>query len=187
MMKTLSKINIILVAGLSVCVFSLFAQEKITIADTHSPEKTTGDSVVIIPFGSAIRSDSVKASDLKKIQSKSVAEILRGRISELISYQTAYTPQKDTAQFIINCGCSSSLHTNSLILIDEVESSSDDLLRLNPDDIKSFSILKDAAALEMFGSRGTDGVIRITTKSGNKETIESEIKTNVEKENKFND
>ena len=53
-----------------------------------------------------------------------------------------------------------------LILIDGVEMSSDDLARLTTDDISSFSIMKDANATALYGARGANGVIMVTTKEG---------------------
>ncbi|MDR0699592.1 MAG: TonB-dependent receptor, partial [Tannerella sp.] len=53
-----------------------------------------------------------------------------------------------------------------LILIDNVELSSSDLARLQPDDIASFSIMKDATATALYGARGANGVILVTTKEG---------------------
>src|SRR5690606_35687922 len=53
-----------------------------------------------------------------------------------------------------------------LILIDGVELATDDLARLNPDDIESFSILKDASATALYGARGANGAIMVTTKEG---------------------
>jgi len=67
-----------------------------------------------------------------------------------------------------------------MILIDGVESSKDVLARLNIDDIKSFSILREASAVAIYGTRGANGVILITTKLGSKDLIEPKI---VETEN----
>ncbi|WP_431217317.1 TonB-dependent receptor plug domain-containing protein [Puia sp. P3] len=53
-----------------------------------------------------------------------------------------------------------------MILVDNVELSASDLARLQVDDIASFSILKDASAAALYGARGANGVILITTKDG---------------------
>lgn len=53
-----------------------------------------------------------------------------------------------------------------LILIDNIESSTTDLSRLSADDIAAFSIMKDATATAIYGARGANGVILITTKQG---------------------
>lgn len=56
-----------------------------------------------------------------------------------------------------------------LILIDGIELTSTDLARLQPDDIASFSIMKDATATALYGARGANGVILVKTKEGQKE------------------
>nr|WP_262919752.1 hypothetical protein [Niabella hibiscisoli] len=53
-----------------------------------------------------------------------------------------------------------------MILIDGFESSTENLARLQPDDIESFSIMKDALATGMYGARGANGIVMITTKGG---------------------
>ena len=52
------------------------------------------------------------------------------------------------------------------ILIDGIELSTTDLARLQPDDIASFSIMKDATATSLYGARGANGVVLVTTKEG---------------------
>lgn len=51
-------------------------------------------------------------------------------------------------------------------MLDNVEVSSDDLARVQPDDIASFSVLKDATSTALYGARGANGVILVTTKEG---------------------
>lgn len=58
-----------------------------------------------------------------------------------------------------------------MILIDNIESTSTDLGRLNPDDIESFSIMKDAMATALYGSRGANGVVLVKTKREREEKL----------------
>ena len=58
---------------------------------------------------------------------------------------------------------------NPLILIDGLEVTTNDLARIEPDNIASFSIMKDATATSLYGARGANGVILVTTKEGKKE------------------
>src|SRR5690606_96888 len=57
-------------------------------------------------------------------------------------------------------------NTRPLILIDNIELTTTDLARLQPDDIESFSIMKDATATALYGARGANGVILVATKRG---------------------
>ena len=93
---------------------------------------------------------------------------MAGRVSGVISYQVSGEPGQDNAQFFVR-GISSfgaSAKKDPLILIDNIEMSSSDLARLTTDDIASFSVRKDATAAALYGARGANGVILITTKSG---------------------
>lgn len=129
------------------------------------------DEVTIVAFGkqkkeSVLSSIStVKPSDLK-IPSSNLTTALAGKISGLISYQRSGEPGEDDASFFVRGVTSFSYGRGPLILIDGVEMSSSDLARLQPDDIASFSIMKDAAATALYGARGANGVILVTTKEG---------------------
>src|SRR5690606_41270147 len=68
-----------------------------------------------------------------------------------------------------------------LILIDKVEVATHDLSRMHPDDIQSFSILKDATATALYGARGANGVILVTTKEGK----EGKVRVSFRLENSF--
>src|SRR3546814_7459443 len=61
---------------------------------------------------------------------------------------------------------SSDVCSSDLILIDGIELTGSDLARLQPDDVATFSIMKDATATALYGARGANGVILVTTKEG---------------------
>ena len=131
------------------------------------------DEVTIVAFAkqkkeSVIASVStIKPSELK-IPSSNLTTSLAGRISGVISYQSSGEPGQDNAQFFVRGITSFGAESKKdpLILIDNIEMSSNDLARLQPDDIASFSIMKDATAAALYGSRGANGVILVTTKEG---------------------
>lgn len=129
------------------------------------------DEVQVVAFGkqkkeSVIASiTTVKPGDLK-IPSSNLTTALAGRISGLISYQRSGEPGQDNADFFIRGVTSFGYTASPLILIDGLEMTSQDLSRLQPDDIASFSIMKDASATSLYGARGANGVIMVTTKEG---------------------
>ena len=73
---------------------------------------------------------------------------------------------QDNADFFVRGITTFGANTSPLILIDNIELTSTDLARLQPDDIESFSIMKDATATALYGARGANGVIFVTTKRG---------------------
>lgn len=130
------------------------------------------DDVTVVAFAtqkkeSVISSIStVKPAELK-VPSSNLTTAFAGKIAGVIAYQRSGEPGQDNADFFIRGVTTFGTgKADPLILIDNVELSSSDLARLNTDDIASFSILKDAAATALYGARGANGVILVTTKEG---------------------
>jgi TonB-linked SusC/RagA family outer membrane protein len=127
--------------------------------------------VTIVAFGTQ-KKESVVASittinpaDLK-VPSSNLTTALAGSIAGIIAYQRRGEPGRDNADFFVRGITTFGNNTNPLILIDNIELTSTDLARLQPDDIASFSIMKDATATALYGARGANGVILVTTKQG---------------------
>jgi TonB-linked SusC/RagA family outer membrane protein len=128
--------------------------------------------VTVVAYGSQKRESvlgsitTVKPSELK-VPSSNLTTALAGRIAGLVSYQRSGEPGADDADFFVR-GVTSFSYAGGgpLILIDGLEVTKGDLTRLQPDDIESFSIMKDATAAALYGARGANGVIMVTTKQG---------------------
>lgn len=108
---------------------------------------------------------TVETEDLK-IPSSNLTTALAGRVAGLISYQRSGEPGADDADFFVRGVTTFGYKKDPLILLDGNEVTSQDLSRMQPDDIASFSIMKDATATALYGSRGANGVILVTTKEG---------------------
>jgi len=144
------------------------------------------EEVVVVGFGTQKKESlvsavsTIKVDDLK-IPSSNLTTALAGRASGVISYQRSGEPGADNAEFFIRGVTTFGYKVDPLILIDNVEVTTDDLARLVPDDIDSFSILKDATATAIYGARGANGVILIKTKMG----VEGAPKINLRIENSY--
>ena len=129
------------------------------------------DEVVVMAFGRAKKTavassiESVNVADLR-VPASNLTSALAGKIAGIISFQTTGEPGADNANFFIRGVTTFGYKQNPLILIDGFESTTDDLARLQPDDIESFSVMKDAAATVMYGARSANGIISVVTKSG---------------------
>ncbi len=127
--------------------------------------------VVVVAFGTKKKSDmvgsvtTIKPGDLK-VPSSNLTTALAGRAAGVIAFQRSGEPGQDNAQFFVRGVTTFGYKKDPLILIDGVELSVTDLARLQVDDIASFSILKDASATALYGSRAANGVILVTTKGG---------------------
>lgn len=165
---------------------SIPVKGKTTFNVTLKPKADELDEVTVIAFAkqkkeSVISSIStIKPSDLK-VPSSNLTTALGGRIAGIISYQRSGEPGKDNAEFFVRGVTTFGYKANPLILIDNVELTSQDLARLQPDDIASFSIMKDANATALYGARGANGVILVTTKEGK----EGKAQLNIRFENSF--
>jgi TonB-linked SusC/RagA family outer membrane protein len=129
------------------------------------------EEVTVVAFGrqkkeSVIGSiTTVSPKDLKAPTSN-LTTVLAGKMSGVIAYQRSGEPGQDNADFFVRGITTFGTNTNPLILIDGIELTSSDLARLRPDDIESFSILKDATATALYGARGANGIVLVTTKQG---------------------
>lgn len=129
------------------------------------------DQVVVVAFGAQKRKEvvgsvtTITPADLK-IPSSNLTTALAGRAAGMIAYQRSGEPGRDNADFFVRGVTTFGYKRDPLILIDGMELTTTDLARLQPDDISSFSIMKDATATALYGARGANGVILVITKQG---------------------
>lgn len=126
------------------------------------------NEVVVVGYGTQKKISTIGAQSGIKVVSElkqpvaNLSTVLAGRVSGIVGLQQTGEPGNDAANIWVR-GIATLGGTSPLILVDGVERSMDDL---NPEDIESFSILKDASATAVYGVRGANGVIIITTKNG---------------------
>lgn len=137
-----------------------------------APVIDTSGAVVVTAFGRRERREAMVGSVTTvqpgelKIPASNLTNALAGKVAGVISFQRSGQPGLDNSSFFIR-GVTTLGYSNSpLILIDNIELTASDLARLQVDDIASFSILKDASAAALYGARGANGVILVTTKEG---------------------
>ncbi|MFV0607293.1 MAG: SusC/RagA family TonB-linked outer membrane protein [Niabella sp.] len=130
------------------------------------------EDVVVTAFGQKARKrdlvgsvSSIDPGELR-IPASNLTTALQGRIAGLVSFQRSGEPGLDNADFFIRGVSTFGVNQRPLILVDNMEVSSEDLARIPVDDIDGFSILRDATASAVYGSRGANGVILVTTKMG---------------------
>lgn len=144
------------------------------------------DEVVIVGSGTQKKVSvtgaisSVKGAALKA-PSSSLTSSLAGRLAGVMVNTTSGEPGS-ASEFYIRGISTFGGRKTPLILLDDVEISSTDLNNIPAETIESFSILKDASATAIYGSRGANGVMLVTTKSGQKNT---KTQINVTVENSF--
>lgn len=130
------------------------------------------DEVVVIGYGTSKRSDltgsvvSVKSDDIMQTPTSDVTQALSGRVAGVQVLQSEGGPGSSVS-IRVRGGISITQSNEPLYIIDGFPSE-DGMSNLDPGEIESIDILKDASATAIYGARGANGVVVITTKSGSK-------------------
>ena len=135
------------------------------------PDMKSLKEVVVVGYGSMERQNvtgaisSIKAEEINKVPVPNVVESLRGQVPGVRIQRTSGQPGSGV-DFTIRGVNSLTSSNEPLIVIDGVPMTGGNLTEINPQDIESINILKDAAAASIYGSSGANGVVLITTKRG---------------------
>jgi TonB-linked SusC/RagA family outer membrane protein len=169
----------------AVLVFSFvgYATQEITVNDrtdislTLAETATEMEEVIVVGYGVQKKESSVaaigqvKGDDMLKMSATNIPNALAGQVSGVSVIQHSGQPGEDVGRIFIR-GVSSWNSSDPLVLVDGVERNFNNI---DPNEIETLSVLKDASATAVFGVRGANGVILITTKRGAK----GEVKVNV--------
>lgn len=139
-----------------------------TIINITLAETTAGlNDVVVVGYGQQKKVSligaisTINAEDLKQPVAN-LTDMIAGKVAGIIGVQRSGQPGYDNADIYIR-GISTFTNSSPLVLVDGVER---DFSQVDPEDIASFSVLKDASATAVYGVRGANGVILIQTKKG---------------------
>ncbi len=131
------------------------------------------ENVVVVGYGLQTKASvtgsivTLDSDELKKSPTVSVTNALTGRMSGVVTQQVSGRPGMDDANIYIRGRSSLNITAAPLVLVDGIERS---FSQLDPDEIQSISVLKDASATAVYGVRGANGVILVTTKRGQQGT-----------------
>ena len=139
------------------------------------------DEVTVVAYGTQKKASVIAAvtsinPEELRVPTSNLTSSIAGRVAGVISYQRSGEPGRDNAEFFIRGVSTFGYVRSPLILIDGIETTSTDLARLQPDDIASFSIMKDATATALYGARGANGVILVTTKEGKEGVVKINVR-----------
>lgn len=134
------------------------------------PDQSILDEVVVVGYGTLSKREvttsisKVTGSDLNKVVNTSVSTALKGKTTGLRVYNSSGAPGTQ-ASITIRGGSSINKSNEALILVDGMPGA---LSGINPQDVESIEVLKDAASTAIYGARASNGIVLITTKSGTK-------------------
>lgn len=130
---------------------------------------TALEEVVVVGYGQQKKESVVgaisqlKADDLLETPAANISQAITGKIPGVITSQTSGAPGADDASIFIRGRATFAGDAQPLVLVDGIERS---FSQIAPDDIETISVLKDASATAVYGVRGANGVMLITTKRG---------------------
>lgn len=149
---------------------SLNGRDNVTI--TMEPSKNSMEEVIVVGYGTQKKINVTGAIDQisgKQLAERPIANVMQGLQGVSPGLNITYKGGAPGQTPKINIRGVTSLNDKTdapLIIIDGITAATDDLLRLNPSDIASISVLRDAASAAIYGARAAFGVILITTKQG---------------------
>lgn len=139
------------------------------------------EEVVVVGYGAQKKESVVGAisqvsnKELLSSPAANVSQAIAGKISGVITSQTSGAPGSDDTQIYIRGRATFAGDAQPLVLVDGVERS---FSQIAPDDIETISVLKDASATAVYGVRGANGVMLITTKRGKEQKPEVSLTAN---------
>lgn len=158
-------------------VFTGFITEEIVVGKSDvinfilREDRSLLDEVVVIGYGQTKKSDltgsvtSVKMNDIKDVPAYSIDNAMQGRVAGAEIMSTTGEPGATTT-IRIRGTRSVEASNEPLIVVDGVVDAIADLNDINPEDIESITVLKDASSTAIYGARGANGVILVTTRQG---------------------
>ncbi|WP_246197667.1 SusC/RagA family TonB-linked outer membrane protein [Chitinophaga agrisoli] len=157
-----------------------YVTREINVAGEHedvdvtlSSDNQALDEVVVVGYGKTTRItntgsvSTINAAEIRNVPTANVQNALTGRLPGFFSQQSSGQPGKDASDFYIR-GISSlnPAGNKPLIIVDDVEYTYDQLQQINVNEISSISILKDASTTAIYGIKGANGVLVVTTRRG---------------------
>ncbi|MBE6210221.1 MAG: TonB-dependent receptor [Rikenellaceae bacterium] len=169
LLKTPTKLAIIEVSFLGYATQQIVVGEKRFIEVRLKPDTKSINEVVVIGYGTVQKGDltgsvaNVKMNDVQSLPTLSIDDAMQGRVAGVDVMSSSGDP---TASSSIRIRGTRSITASNepLIVVDGVIDAVSDLSEINTDDIASVSVLKDASSTAIYGSRGANGVIIVTTK-----------------------
>ncbi|MFC4141616.1 SusC/RagA family TonB-linked outer membrane protein [Pedobacter mendelii] len=130
------------------------------------------NEVVVVGYGAVQKKtltgaqSAVSGADIRQNPSASLQNTLAGRLTGFISQQTTGQPGSDGANFLVRGVSSLNGNNNPLIIVDDIEFNYDQFRNIDPNEVESVTVLKDASQTAVYGIKGANGVVVVTTRRG---------------------
>ncbi|MDD7914794.1 SusC/RagA family TonB-linked outer membrane protein [Polaribacter ponticola] len=174
-----------------------YATQKVTITNQKTlnislvEDASVLDEIVVVGYGTRKKSHltgaiaKIGGDDVAAVQATRVDEAMAGKLAGVLIQNASGEPGADP-KIQIRAASSISSNSNPLIVVDGYPISGS-LATVNPNDIESMEVLKDAASAAIYGSRGANGVVLVTTKKGKSGKTKFSYNTYLSASNKYRD
>jgi TonB-linked SusC/RagA family outer membrane protein len=152
--------------------YTLELKDKTTVNIALQTSSTDMNEVMVVGYGRKKKItntgavSTVTGTEIRQSPAASLQNSLAGRLPGFFSQQRSGQPGRDGAEFFIRGVSSYNSSATPLIMVDDIEVTSDQIKDIDPNEIESLSILKDAATTAIYGVKGANGVVVITTRRG---------------------
>lgn len=139
---------------------------------TISADEKTLEDVVVVGYGQQKKitltgaASTISGKEIRQNPSASLQNTLAGRVSGYTAQQRSGQPGSDGAQFFIRGQSSFTGNNQPLIIVDDIEFTYDQFARIDANEVESVTILKDASTTAIYGIKGANGVVVVTTRRG---------------------
>ncbi|NII81182.1 MULTISPECIES: SusC/RagA family TonB-linked outer membrane protein [unclassified Pedobacter] len=164
--------NTIRFTMVSYITLTLQADAEKKMAVKMKPDTKGLDDVVVVGYSTQKRItnpgavSSIKAAEIENIPTSSIQNTLAGRLPGFTAIQRSGQPGSDAAEFFIRGVNSMNNDNQPLIIVDDIQYTYAQVAQLDPNEIETITILKDASTTAIYGVRGANGAMVITTKRG---------------------
>jgi TonB-linked SusC/RagA family outer membrane protein len=172
--------NVLVVNYLGYATFEQTITSQSELKIVLQPQASDIEEIIIVGLGTQRKASvagaitTVDAKDLE-IPSTNIVNTLGGRVPGIISVQSSGEPGRNISEFWVRGIGTFGANSSALVLIDGLEGN---LNEIDPADVESFSVLKDASATAVYGSRGANGVVILTTKRGQEQKLNITFRSN---------
>lgn len=161
------------ISGVTIQPFTVRIGGRAALGDLHATTRITeADAIVVVGYGTQKRRDltgtvaSVPQERLQLVPNVNIAQAIQGAIPGVMVQTTSAAAAPDQT-FMVRGRNSIRASNAPLVIVDGIPYGGN-ISDINPGDVKSIEVLKDASAAAIYGSRGSNGVILVTTHQGNK-------------------
>jgi TonB-linked SusC/RagA family outer membrane protein len=164
--------NTIVVSYVGYASQDIDVQDKNSVDITLSEDQKILDNVIVVGYGKTNKKtltgsvSTISGDEIRKSPSPSLQNNLAGRITGFSSQQRSGRPGADGATFYVRGVSTFTGSTQPLIIVDDIEYTYAQFSALNANEVESVSILKDAATTSIYGIKGANGVVVVTTTRG---------------------